>query len=323
MDVFSISFLEDPGRNNAWFDFCSNAFGGGEELADYFRSSWNADPSRSINRVLTARNKQGELLSSLTILSRKMQLCRRAVSVGGIATVCTRPDQQGKGIAGQLLRKAISYMEERGDEISLLGTAIPDYYRRFGWERIASRRWEWIPAQKAERMPGILHPPSGNDWEAVGRLYEAEVKKGRRNGMLHRKAPEDWAAWLARKGCRWMVCEDGEGIRSYCGALSEDNVLDIREFGCRDGAEDDFSVLTAGQNWAAACDTGGAGWNKAACCAGFPAPASAVAGRIDGLLLRLMRPLALDGRSFQKTEELIGYLEQSEIPFSFSENDSF
>lgn len=317
MGAFSVSFLEEPGRDDEWFQFCGNAFGGGGELAEYFRASWNADPSRDKNRVLTARDEQGALLGSLTILTREMRLCRRTVLAGGIATVCTRPDQQGKGIASRLLREAIACMAERGDEISLLGTAIPDYYRRFGWEPIASRRWEWSPDRSTARLPRPSRPPDARDWESIRRLYEAELQKNRRNGMLLRKTTEDWTVWLVRKGCRWMVREDEAGIRSYCAAMLEDDVLDIREFGCRAGAEQDFSDLIA------AFGGDGAVWSRAVCCAGFPAPAGAAAGRLDGLMFRLMRPVELDGKILNQTQELVRYLEECDIPFSFSENDSF
>ena len=44
---------------------------------------------------------------------------------------------------------------------------------------------------------------------------------------------------------------------------------------------------------------------------------------VHGLMLRLLRPLTLNGRTFADTAALIRHLETSPTPFAYSENDSF
>lgn len=316
MDDLKLCCQNAPEDPKSWYDFCAAAFGGDAALARYFQTSWELDPHRKENRILTLRRPDGTLLSTLTVISRTVLLDGCPVKAGGIATVCTRKDQQGKGLAGHLLREALARMTEQGDAIALLGTAIPDYYRKFGWEPLASRFSAWT-AEPVSPPPGVrLRPLDPEDWDAAAAgLYRAESARARRNGMVLRLQETVWGGWLAQKGCRWFLTEDAAGPRAYAAGADSDGVLELRELGCREDAEGDLSSLIS-----ALC---GGVRREVVGPPGPYLPPQAVETPVHGLMLRLLRPLTLNGRTFADTAALIRHLETSPIPFAYSENDSF
>ena len=58
------------------------------------------------------------------------------VPFGGIGEVATHPDVRGRGYSSDLLRRSIGLMAGLRQPLSALGTPIPDFYARLGWESV-------------------------------------------------------------------------------------------------------------------------------------------------------------------------------------------
>jgi predicted N-acetyltransferase YhbS len=59
------------------------------------------------------------------------------VPFGGIGEVATHPDVRGRGYSSELLRRSIALMARFRQPLSVLGTPIPDFYARLGWESLS------------------------------------------------------------------------------------------------------------------------------------------------------------------------------------------
>ena len=92
-------------------------------------------------------------------------------------------------------------------------------------------------------------------------------------------------------------------------------MLELRELGCREDAEGDLPALIS-----ALC---GGVRREVVGPPGPYLPPRAGETLVHGLMLRLLRPLTLTGRTFADTAALIRHLETGPIPFAYSENDSF
>ena len=76
-----------------------------------------------------------------------MWLAGKVVTVGGIGEVSTHPDHRHKGLAKQVLDRAVEYMQSSGIVISALhagNKAIRDIYVRLGWNKVT--------------VPGLCYP---------------------------------------------------------------------------------------------------------------------------------------------------------------------
>ncbi len=105
---------------------------GHERYSQYIRT----DPSYRYDqsRVVVVN---GQIVSTLRVWEREMQIGSIAVPMGGIGGVGTHPDHQGTGYATALMRDTISYMRAVGYNVGVLFSAIPcAFYRKVGWASV-------------------------------------------------------------------------------------------------------------------------------------------------------------------------------------------
>ncbi|GGA46588.1 GNAT family N-acetyltransferase [Paenibacillus physcomitrellae] len=134
-----------------------------------------------------------ELQARLILLPLEIYVQGAAVSMGGIAGVCTWPEHRRKGLVNQLLRQALTLMKEQGQSLSCLHPFLIPFYRRFGWEVYTEYKKYTIPvpvlgASGKFRAPGIVKRGI-RDLAVLAPLYETFAK--RYNGTLVR-SPEWW-----------------------------------------------------------------------------------------------------------------------------------
>ena len=86
---------------------------------------------------------------------RYMELrCPRGdLRMGCIGGVCSHPDYRGRGYASAVMRDCVSKMHEDGIHVGLLGTGIPDFYRRMGWENAGLRHRYAVDCGNVELLP--------------------------------------------------------------------------------------------------------------------------------------------------------------------------
>jgi predicted N-acetyltransferase YhbS len=86
------------------------------------------------NRTVFLQAHAGELLVASLAIRRFDWITReRSWRAAMIGLVCTRPEWRGKGIAGALMREAMSAMALDAD-FAVLWAAHPAFYARLGWQ---------------------------------------------------------------------------------------------------------------------------------------------------------------------------------------------
>jgi hypothetical protein len=131
----------------------------------------------------------------------------------GICQVATDPDERNKGFAGELMRRSLREMRERGLYTTALFPFSFRYYRKFGYELGGNHCHFWcrpncIPAYAEHRL---ARTPEADDIPALA-AFSTERALG-----LSCCLPRDvkrWAILCADANVKVSVCGDG-GIEGY------------------------------------------------------------------------------------------------------------
>jgi len=105
----------------------------------------------------------GEIIGQITFSS--VTINGRASDWFGLGPVSVRPEHQGKGIGGQLIRDGLARLKAQGAEgVVLLGE--PEYYGRFGFKANPAISYPGVPAEYFLVLP--LHEDSAMPVAEVG-----------------------------------------------------------------------------------------------------------------------------------------------------------
>jgi len=161
----------------AVLDLLEHAFGVRELFERYI-----AFDSAFADSDVSVAFENGRPVSCVQVFAKTIRLRREAVSLGGIGSVATHESQRGKGLASQLLRRAIERMCARGMALSLLFTGRFAFYEALGWEQISMRLFKLrAPAAPVAADDAlVVRPFRPEDLPAVAALYDAytEVLSG-------------------------------------------------------------------------------------------------------------------------------------------------
>ncbi len=293
-----------------WLAHCLRVFCGEcptQAQRAYFAAACLNDPRRDQGVVLAALNEDGGIVSGLQLVARRMWLFGGEVPFAGIANVATRADARGRGLASCLMREAVARTEHEGVPLSLLGTALTEFYGQFGYAPLSQGR-----ARAGAPVPCA---PTRVERAACGdkALIKLHDKAARRvNGAVARDAAY-WSDYLkARCACEWLTAyRDGDREPCAYAALDGDEII---EYACLPGCPDAAEALLL----AAPSET-------PLVPAGYPTRRALTrAAPRDGLMARLNRPLRLaNGAYAADTQALVSLLEAENAAFVYSENDSF
>jgi predicted N-acetyltransferase YhbS len=205
-----------------------------DEDPAHFARYLDADPHLDCEDTWVAV-EAGRIVSSVQVFTRTIRLRGEAVALGGIGSVATHPDREGRGHATALLRRAIDDMVARGAVLSLLFTGRRGFYERLGWVQVphallAVRRG-------AGPSPAVGRPFSPADLPRVRDLYEAY--SGARDGTTVRDAAY-WRGQLRFAGNpdeHFAVLEEGGEIVAYARRIAFFGLARVMEHGCSPGAE--------------------------------------------------------------------------------------
>ena len=149
-----------PEELEAWLDHVTSVFTGGRQ---YFSNHWHNDPWRDAEGIRVAVDN-GTIVSTVRVFIRKMFLHGEPITVGGIGEVSTRPEYRRRGIATQLLKDSIRFMEDRDIAVSVL----------FGSQRIYSiEGWEKVPRYYARQS---FTAEKQSEWEVRPANFDDEVE---------------------------------------------------------------------------------------------------------------------------------------------------
>ena len=220
-----------PEELEAWLDHVTSVFTGGRQ---YFSNHWHNDPWRDAEGIRVAVDN-GTIVSTVRVFIRKIFLHGEPITVGGIGEVSTRPEYRRRGIATQLLKDSIQFMESRDIAVSVL----------FGSQRIYSiEGWEKVPRYYAKQSftaekeaAWEVRPANFDDEVEVTRIADLYDRYARKfNGTLVRDEIAYWTKWVRTESSNAWVAERDGTIEGYISVNPREDELGVKEFITSEGA---------------------------------------------------------------------------------------
>ncbi len=192
--------------------------GDGWRGRDFFARYVDFDPTFAPENVWVAEDG-GRLVSCVQVFPRSIRVRGRAVPIGGIGSVFTRPDARGSGLAGAVMRRCHAAMAARGMELALLFAGPVGFYESLGW-----RSWE---LERRVLVRGAALPPASGagaqvspfdaarDLDDVVRLHDAHDAP--LAGPALRSADFTRAAlrFAGNPAEDFLVARDAQGLAAY------------------------------------------------------------------------------------------------------------
>ena len=214
-----------PDELEKWLDHVTHVFSGGRR---YFSNHWHNDPWRDPEGIRIAVDN-GTIVSTVRVFIRKMFLHGEPVTVGGIGEVSTRSEYRRRGLATQLLKDAIRFMESRNIVTSSLhgGQRI---YSVEGWEKVP-RYYAKQPIDAKKQVAWDVRPINFDDnaeVERIAALYDGYARKF--NGTFVRDDMAYWTQWVQMESpSAWVAERDGD-IEGYVSVVRREERLNVEEF---------------------------------------------------------------------------------------------
>lgn len=216
------------------------------ERIEYFIHQTEDDSTHRLHhtRVLEV---DGQIVSHVRIFDRRMRVRGVTLPVGGIGSVATYPEYEGRGFATALLRDAIERMEGAGYALSFLFTGLLGFYGRLGWrvvpQRIHTAEPEEVAGMSATGDVGIRLFTSG-DLPAVARVYR-RATEGKTGAVV--RSERYWRehmTWVRDDPEGFLVAEARGRLAAYVRSYVErDNHLHLLEGEALPGAEAALAAL--------------------------------------------------------------------------------
>lgn len=215
----------DPEELEAWLDHVTSVFSGSRQ---YFSNHWHNDPWQDAEGIRVAVDK-GTIVSTVRVFIRKIFLHGEPITVGGIGEVSTRPEYRRRGIATQLLKDSIQFMESRDIVVSVLFGSqhiysiegwekVPRYYARQSFTAEKSSEWE-------------VRPANFDDAVEVKRLSDLYNRYARKfNGTVVRDEITYWTQWVRTESPNAYVAERDGNIEGYVSVNRREDGLSVKEF---------------------------------------------------------------------------------------------
>ena len=214
-----------PEEFETWLDHVTTVFSGGRQ---YFSNHWHNDPWRDPEGIRIAVDN-GKIVSTVRVFIRKMFLHGEPVTVGGIGEVSTRSEYQRRGLATQLLKDAIGFMESRNIVASSLHGS-QRLYSVEGWEKVP-RYYAKQPMTARKRVAWDVRPANFDDpteVERIAALYDAYARKF--NGTFVRDNMAYWTKWVRTESPSAWVAERDGNIEGYVSVARDKDRLNVEEF---------------------------------------------------------------------------------------------
>ena len=214
-----------PDELETWLDHVTSVFSGGRQ---YFSNHWHNDPWRDPEGIRIAVDN-GTIVSTVRVFIRKIFLYGEPITMGGIGEVSTRPAYRRRGIATQLLKDSIRFMESRDIAISLL-FGSQKIYSTEGWKKVP--RYYANQSFTAEKQTAWnIRPANFDDPVEVKRLSDLYNRYAPRfNGTLVRDDITYWTKWVRTESSDAWVAERDGNIEGYVSVTRRGNELGVKEF---------------------------------------------------------------------------------------------
>jgi len=231
-----------------FLDLVQAAFGERELFARYLDAQDLVGPDDTLVAV-----SDGRLAASVQIFDKRIRLGREVVGLGGIGSVATHPDFERRGIATQVLQRAIDEMIRRGHALSLLFTDRISFYERLAWASIPQAAWS---IRRSRNAPTSSSSPSRS--RSRSRAFEADdlprIERIYDYYNLHRSGPavrdrDYWDEQLRYAGNPdedFRVATRGEKIVAYARCIDFVGIPRVMEYGRAPEGAAELADLLAG-----------------------------------------------------------------------------
>ena len=214
-----------PEELETWLDHVTSVFTGGRQ---YFSNHWHNDPWRDPEGIRIALDK-GAIVSTVRVFIRKMFLHGEPITVGGIGEVSTRPEYRRRGIATQLLKDSIRFMESRDIVMSSLHGS-QHIYSIEGWEKVP-RYYARQPFSAKKRSAWEVRPVNFDDAAEVKQIADLYDQYARKfNGTFVRDEIAYWTQWVRTESSNAWVAERNGIIEGYVSVVRSEDELRVKEF---------------------------------------------------------------------------------------------
>lgn len=202
--TFRRDYRADPTLADRVFELLGGVFPGigldqARRGAERFGAPWEGASTPFVREV------EGRLVSHVGLLEIQLVVAGRALRVGGVHGVATRPGHRRQGLFRSLIEEAIAYAAPRYRTL-LLTTAHPEYFEPFGFRAIP----ESVFVSPAPPAPAPL----------TSRLLDlsSDADRSLMHRLLDRRAPLSRVLALGPEKCVWAFYEAGSELR-YLPAL--------------------------------------------------------------------------------------------------------
>ena len=207
---------------------------------EFFARYNHNDPGFRDALCLVARDG-GQLVSTVQIFDRAINLGGQSVPMGGIGSVFTLEEYRHKGVASALMRLAVETMAREGFEVSLLFAERLSFYNQFGWREI-ERKFSILAGAASLNAPNRFVIDS---FEIARDLAEVAAIHRGYSGRFNVTAVRDDTAWRANlkfagnqplhpgEGSEeyFVVCRDGGRIAAYARVARFYGLSMVMEYG--------------------------------------------------------------------------------------------
>ena len=151
----------------------------------------------------------GRIVSSAAIYPHEVRFGGARLRVGGITGVATDAAYRRRGHGTRVMQACIGRMAELGCHLSLLGSGVPSWYRKLGWEYAGMERSYKFSRGNRHLLPtdaGLaMREAEDRDFETLAEIHEARALGGVRSPDLLR------SMWGPKPGAAvWVALRDGQ-----------------------------------------------------------------------------------------------------------------
>ncbi|NMB96823.1 MAG: GNAT family N-acetyltransferase [Clostridiaceae bacterium] len=311
-----------------WFDHCMIVFNKGQHSNSFRQRFINAfynDPWKDINNIFVSVDGD-KIASTVRLLKRQVYILGKRVSMRGIASVSTKVEYRGRGLSSQLLKMAIERMQENGIQISMLFSSLYKHYGKLGWKKNALY---YKVIDRGSLKDALYNVRPIDPVKDMNLIYDIYIQfSSKFNGTVVRADNQLYWSTRLKKDNWWVAENKSNNIVGYMRTSSTEGKIQVLEFGSAECINTSSNSVFDGMINKICSMSGITGYDVV-----FPA-AIATKREIkriehrDSIMIKLVTPFEIEGKSIDSTEKLIDTMNCGKNPgvdsrFLFWDTDKF